>query len=89
MTGERKKEAIIKSFIVKAEVGYIARNEFRKWYRGPESDTRETSIFSFYYIKIVKSKYWDREGETYDYTDIVFLWTKGYSMRNKYLYYEL
>lgn len=32
--------------------------------------TRETLTFSSYYIKIVKSKYWDGEGETYDYTEI-------------------
>ena len=30
-------------------------------------------MFSSYYTKIVKSEYWYGKGETYDYTEIIFL----------------
>lgn len=55
---------------------------------GQKSGIRKILIFFLYYIKIVKSDYWDGKGEIFDYIEIIFFWIVVYGMGYKFLYYE-
>lgn len=70
-TGKLRKAIIY--LILKILVGYIAWNEFRKWYRGSEKyHERNTDILLLFH-KMTNTQHWESEEETSKYNKIIFL----------------